>query len=162
MVLRCILLLSSDPTHVVRQRKKEEAQPTKPKMCHEDMNKLEKFLKFGTSCLKFTAYWDDRQSPSGDIHDLILYFYLCDDTIQVNKINDQGKSSILVRRQKLPKVRTTYSVLYLSQIFIGIFFLENKWFIVGWTEIELHCVECSWSRFHESQIYARPIKFRET
>lgn len=73
-------------------------------MCHEDRNKLGKFLKFGTSCLKFTAYWDDRQSVGGDIRDLILYFYLCDDTIQINEINDRGKSSIMYKRQKLPKV----------------------------------------------------------
>lgn len=98
---------SSDPTHVVRQRQKEEAKPTKPKMCHEEQNKLEKFLKYGTSCLKFTGFWDDQQSPSGHVHNLVLYFYLCDDTIQINEVDDQGKSSILLKRQKLPKVQST-------------------------------------------------------
>lgn len=77
-------------------------------MCNEDKNKLGKFLKFGTSCLKFKAYWDDRQSIGGDIRDLILHFYLCDDTIQINEIDDQGKSSILYKRRKLPKVRDLY------------------------------------------------------
>lgn len=78
-------------------------------MCHENKYKLGKFLKFGTSCLKFKAYWDDRQSIGGDIRDLILYFYLCDDTIQINEINDEGKSSTMYKRQKLPKVEDGYS-----------------------------------------------------
>lgn len=89
---------------MVRQRQKDETQPTKPKMKHDEKNKLEKFLKFGTSCLKFMAYWDDRNSPGGDVHDLILYYYLCDDTIQINEIDDDGKSTKLFKRQKLPKV----------------------------------------------------------
>lgn len=67
-------------------------------------NKLEKYLKFDNCCLKFDAYWDDRSSPLGDIHNLIVYYYLSDDTFQINEISRHGKISTLYKRLKLPKV----------------------------------------------------------
>lgn len=67
-------------------------------------NKLEKFLKFDNSCLKFDAYWDDRDSLSGDIHNLIVLYYLSDDTIQINEISKNRKPTVLYKRMELPKV----------------------------------------------------------
>lgn len=76
----------------------------KPKKLQSDAKKLEKFLKFDNCCLRFDAYWDDRGSLSGDIHNLIVYYYLADDTIQITEISKQGRPTILYKRLKLPKV----------------------------------------------------------
>lgn len=79
-------------------------QSEKPKKTQSDDNKLEKFLKFDNCCLRFDAYWDDRDSPSGDIHNLIVYYYLADDTIQITEISKRDRPTILYKRLKLPKV----------------------------------------------------------
>lgn len=79
------------------------AESTKPRVPKEE-NRLEKFLKFDNCCLKFDAYWDDRDSQSGDIHYLVVYYYLSDDTIQINEVPKNGKPVTLYRRLKLPKV----------------------------------------------------------
>lgn len=81
-------------------RRTESAKPKPPK----EENRLEKFLKFDNCCLKFDAYWDDRESQSGDIHYLQVYYYLSDDTIQINEVSKNGKAVTLYRRLKLPKV----------------------------------------------------------
>lgn len=81
----------------------EALKTKKPRMPYEDADKMEKFLKYDQKCLKFHAYWDDRCSVSGEFHDLILYYYLCDDTFQICEVN-QHKSTLLFRRLKLPKV----------------------------------------------------------
>lgn len=81
-------------------RRAESAKPRLPK----EENKLEKFLKFDNCSLKFDAYWDDRESQSGDIHYLNLYYYLSDDTIQITEMIKNEKPVTLYRRLKLPKV----------------------------------------------------------
>lgn len=77
---------------------------SKPKKPQADEKKLEKFLQYDKCCLKFDAYWDDRNSLCGDIHKLIVYYYLADDTIQINEIKKNEKPKILYKRLKLPKV----------------------------------------------------------
>lgn len=78
------------------------AESARPKLAKEE-NRLEKFLKFDNCSLKFGAYWDDRDSQSGDIHYLNVHYYLSDDTIQINEMLN-GKLVTLYRRLKLPKV----------------------------------------------------------
>lgn len=67
-------------------------------------NKLERYLKFDRCRLKFDAYWDDRGESAGDIHDLVIFYYLYDDTIQINEIPQFGKPFPLYNRAKLTKV----------------------------------------------------------
>lgn len=83
---------------------KDAWQSEKPNRLEKIENKLEKFLKFDNCCLKFDAYWDDRFSLSGDIHNLIVLYYLSDDTIQINEVFKRGKPTVLYKRLKLPKV----------------------------------------------------------
>lgn len=68
------------------------------------VNKLERFLKFDKCRLKFDAYWDDRAASAGDIHDLVIYYYLYDDTIQIIETPKSGKSLQFYNRAKLTKV----------------------------------------------------------
>lgn len=79
-------------------------QPRKSRMPCEDSDKLERYLKYDNDRLKFDAYWDDRCSVSGEFHDLVVYYYLSDDTFQICEVSP-NRSTLLYRRLKLPKVR---------------------------------------------------------
>lgn len=83
------------------------SQPRKPSV-HVDT--FGQFLENDRKVLKFYAYWDDREAMFGDLRDLILYYFLADDTVQVNEVypKNSGRDAPakLLARQKLPKVRT--------------------------------------------------------
>lgn len=85
---------------MLRKRMDEAAQPKRPSAPKEVHKKMEKFLQFDTKVLKFDALWDDRGTLYGDLHELIVYYYLADDTIQINAVNAPKK---FLRRQRLPK-----------------------------------------------------------
>lgn len=81
-------------------------QPRKPSV-HIDT--LGQFLENDRKVLRFYAYWDDRESMFGDLRNLIVYYFLADDTIQVNEIypvnSGRDAPAKMLARQKLPKVR---------------------------------------------------------
>lgn len=95
---------------------------------HQQFNKqrapVEKFFKYDNQCLRFNAYWDNRSSPKGYIHDLIIFYYLRDDAIQINEINE-GVSSILYKRQKLPKVNIEIIRYFLEIEFADLHFFHR-------------------------------------
>lgn len=95
----------------------EAQQLEKPQKMEKTERKLEKFLKFDNFCLKFDAYWDDRNSHAGEIHNLNVFYYLSDDTIQINEIPKQGKSIVLCKRGKLPKVPLFFFFFFLFFLF---------------------------------------------
>lgn len=68
----------------------------------------EKYPNLENYSLKFNAYWDDRESRCGDLHDLVLYYFLSDGTIQINEIPQStgkpAKPVVLYKRLRLPKV----------------------------------------------------------
>lgn len=78
----------------------EASQPKRPAIPKEVHNKLEKFLLFDSKVLKFDAIWDDRKSKFGWVRELILYYYLVDDTIQISSVEAPKK---FLGRQRLPK-----------------------------------------------------------
>lgn len=83
-----------------------KTRQSKPSQASKEISKLERFLKFDNSCLKFDAYWDDRDSLSGDMHNLIVYYYLYDDTIQITEVFKHKRPVVFYKRLKLPKVKT--------------------------------------------------------
>lgn len=94
---------------MMRKQMDDSLKPKKSKAKNDAANKLEKFLNFDKLVLKFDAYWDDRSSSCGDIRELIVYYYLADDTIQINekvKLNSgRSASGTFLKRQHLPKVK---------------------------------------------------------
>lgn len=66
-----------------------------------------KFLKYDKAVLRFYGYWNDTLNPDGFIHDLEIYYYLTDNTIEVKET--YPSTMLLLRRTKIPKVRVTYS-----------------------------------------------------
>lgn len=104
MILR-LEFFRSDPGLEMRRRASSAIQPKRPSV-HVDT--LGKFLLNDRKVLRFYAYWDDRQSMFGDVRDLIVYFFLADDTIQIKEVlsanSGRDGPATFMARQKLPKV----------------------------------------------------------
>lgn len=90
-----------------RGRTATASLPRKPTI---KVDTLGQFLANDRKVLRFYAYWDDSESMFGDVRELILYYFLADDTIQVVEVypTNSGRDAPprLLTRQKIPKVRT--------------------------------------------------------
>ncbi|XP_017782894.1 PREDICTED: EF-hand domain-containing family member C2-like [Nicrophorus vespilloides] len=79
-----------------------------PKKPNNKIDTFGQFLKFDKKILRFYGYWDDRDSDFGEFHDLEIYYYLADDTIEIKDIippnGGRDTGSLLMKRSKLPKV----------------------------------------------------------
>lgn len=67
------------------------------------------FLKYDKQVLRFYGYWDDTDSLYGIIHDLVIHYYLADNTmgIKENVPPNSGRDSggMFLARMNVPKVR---------------------------------------------------------
>lgn len=72
--------------------------------CPDETCKHQHFRHDDYARLKFDAYWDDRSSPYGEIHKLTVFYYLCDNTIQIVEKPEHGRPFMFYKRLKLPKV----------------------------------------------------------
>jgi hypothetical protein len=58
---------------------------------------------------RFLAVWDDPDSRGGELRPYIIYYYLADDTVEVqedhkkNRNNGHDPFPLLLRKMKLPK-----------------------------------------------------------
>ena len=72
-----------------------------------EMLKLRQFLANDGHVLRFFAYWDDRDRPFGDMRHFVIYYFLADDTMEVNEVlrQNDGKYPFpsFVRRTQIPK-----------------------------------------------------------
>lgn len=93
---------------MMRKQMEQALVPKKPKAPREIVDKLGQFLKFDKQCLKFDAYWDDRSSTFGHIRDLVVFYYLADDTMKIYEKfqanRDYDLPTTFLRRQRVPKV----------------------------------------------------------
>lgn len=68
---------------------------------------LKQFLEHDREVLRFYCVWDDRASAFGDLRNMIVHFYLSDDTIEIKEsfLPNSGRSSnaLFLRRGKLAK-----------------------------------------------------------
>lgn len=79
-------------------------QSNQPVERPKEVTKHHHFLNYDKLRLKFDGYWDDRDSPFGEIHKLTVCYYLSDDTIQIIEHPKNERSSQFYKRLKLPKV----------------------------------------------------------
>lgn len=81
----------------------------KPHRPYERCDTLKQFLDHDRKVLRFYCFWDDTESVFGDPRELILHYFLADDTIEIREIiaPNSGRDSMpkFLRRSKLPKVR---------------------------------------------------------
>ncbi|OAF71722.1 hypothetical protein A3Q56_00508 [Intoshia linei] len=90
----------------VEYRKKVDDN-MKAKRPYESHDTLRKFIQFDGKILRFLCYWDDTNTMFGDKRNLILKYYLSNDTIEIVEVYKQncGRDAvpIFLRRQPLPK-----------------------------------------------------------
>ena len=79
-------------------------QPLRP---YEKHDTLEQFLNHDRHVLRFYCYWDDTDSMFGDPRELIMHYFLADDTIEMREVipPNAGRDAfpVFVRRGPLPK-----------------------------------------------------------
>lgn len=85
----------------------------KPLRPYERQDTLKQFLDHDRNVLRFYCYWDDTQSVFGDRRELILHYFLADDTIEILEVRyaNSGRDTTpnFLHRSKLPKVGSKIS-----------------------------------------------------
>lgn len=80
----------------------------KPLRPYERCDTLKQYLEHDRKVLCFNCFWDDTESVFGDVRELILHYFLADDTIEICEVippNSGRDVSKFLRRSKLLKVR---------------------------------------------------------
>ncbi|XP_048191386.1 EF-hand domain-containing family member C2 [Perognathus longimembris pacificus] len=94
----------NDPYMKMRKEILEAVEPLRPYLA---VDNLRQFLEYDGKVLRFFCLWDDSVSLFGDRRDLVLHYFLADDTIEIKELfpHNSGRdaSSLFLRRSKLPK-----------------------------------------------------------
>ncbi|XP_045850538.1 EF-hand domain-containing family member C2 isoform X3 [Meles meles] len=93
-----------DPYMKLRRETLDCMEPLRP---YESFDTLKQFLEYDRKVLRFFCLWDDSASLFGDRRELILHYFLSDDTIEVKEVipHNSGRDamSLFLQRRKLPK-----------------------------------------------------------
>ncbi|XP_030332238.1 EF-hand domain-containing family member C2 isoform X2 [Strigops habroptila] len=93
-----------DPYTQERQKILDSMTPFRP---YERIDTLKQFLEHDGHVLRFFCVWNDPESMFHDPRELVLHYYLSDDTIDIREIVpvNSGRDAIplFLRRDKLPK-----------------------------------------------------------
>lgn len=96
--------IPDDAYSLHRKREQDAMQPLRP---YERMDTLKQFLEHDRHVLRFYCIWDDTSSMYGDLRELILHYYLADDTVEILEVipKNAGRDAVPVflHRGKLPK-----------------------------------------------------------
>ncbi|NXI52837.1 EFHC2 protein, partial [Chloroceryle aenea] len=97
-----------DPYTKERQKILDSMKPLRP---YERIDTLKQFLEHDGHVLRFFCVWDDPESMFHDPRELVLHYYLSDDTIDIKEIipANSGRDTVplFLRRDKLPKYAPT-------------------------------------------------------
>ncbi|XP_075395441.1 EF-hand domain-containing family member C2 [Tenrec ecaudatus] len=92
-----------DP-YMKKRKMIEHVEPLRP---YEYSNSLRQYLEHDKHVLRFFGVWDDTTSLFGDRRELILHYFLADDTIEIKELlprnSGRDASSLFLHRKKLPK-----------------------------------------------------------
>lgn len=89
-----------DPYIEIRRMQDEGQKMRKEKVKTKTLKKL---LEMDKRILKFDAYWDDTKSPSGCMHNIKIFYFLADDTMEIKDVTDPQNLVIIFKRNKFPK-----------------------------------------------------------
>ncbi|XP_058438472.1 EF-hand domain-containing family member C2 isoform X1 [Marmota monax] len=93
-----------DPYMKLRREKLDCVDPFHP---YESFDTLKQFLQYDGKVLRFFCLWDDSDSLFGDRRELVLHYFLSDDTVEIKEViphnSGQDAMSWFLRRSKLPK-----------------------------------------------------------
>lgn len=94
----------NDPYTNYRKAMDESMQPLRP---YEKHDTLKQFLDHDRHVLRFYCYWDDTESMFGDPREMVLHYFLADDTIEIREVippnSGRDAAPMFLRRGKLPK-----------------------------------------------------------
>lgn len=81
----------------------------KPLRPYERHDTLKQFLDHDRKVLRFYCLWNDTGSVFGDSRELVLHYFLADDTIEIREVisPNSGRDTVakFLHRSKLPKVK---------------------------------------------------------
>ncbi|KAE8299783.1 EF-hand domain-containing family member C2 [Larimichthys crocea] len=93
-----------DPYSNLREETEKSMKPLRP---YERHDTLKQFLDHDRKVLRFFCLWNDTGSVFGDSRDLILHYFLADDTIEIREVisPNSGRDTVakFLHRSKLPK-----------------------------------------------------------
>lgn len=93
-----------DPYMNHRKAMDDSMQPLRP---YEKHDILKQFLDHDHHVLRFYCYWDDTDNMFGDPREMVLHYFLADDTIEIREIisSNSGRDAtpMFLRRERLPK-----------------------------------------------------------
>lgn len=93
-----------DPFMLHRKAMDESMQPLRP---YEKHDTLKQFLDHDRHVLRFFCHWDDTDEMFGDPREMVLHYFLADDTIEIREIipANAGRDAtpMFLKRSKLPK-----------------------------------------------------------
>ncbi|XP_029937185.1 EF-hand domain-containing family member C2 [Myripristis murdjan] len=96
--------IPDDPYSKLREEMEKSIQPLRP---YERLDTLKQFLDHDGKILRFYCFWDDTVNMFGVLHELILHYFLADDTIEINEViyPNSGQDAVpkFLRRSRLPK-----------------------------------------------------------
>ncbi|XP_028991577.1 EF-hand domain-containing family member C2 [Betta splendens] len=96
-----------DPYSNLREEIEKSMKPLRP---YERHDTLKQFLEQDRNVLCFYCFWDDTESTYGDLRELVLHYFLADDTIEIREVvsPNSGRDTVpkFLRRSKLPKHST--------------------------------------------------------
>lgn len=79
-----------------------------PKRPYERTDTLKQFLDHDRHVLRFSCRWDDTDSMFGDQREMVLHYFLADDTIEIREIipPNAGRDAVpmFLKRARLPKI----------------------------------------------------------
>ncbi|XP_002735862.1 EF-hand domain-containing family member C2-like [Saccoglossus kowalevskii] len=94
----------SDPYTNHRKNMDETQQPLRP---YEKVDTLKQFLDHDRHVLRFFCYWDDSDNMFGDSREMVLHYFLADDTIEIREVipanSGRDAAPMFLRRARLPK-----------------------------------------------------------
>ncbi|KAM7129982.1 EF-hand domain-containing family member C2 isoform 2-T2 [Ciconia maguari] len=97
-----------DPYTKERQKILDSMKPLRP---YERIDTLKQFLEHNGHVLRFFCVWNDPESMFHDPRELVLHYYLSDDTIDIKEIIpvNSGRDAVplFLKRDKLPKYAPT-------------------------------------------------------
>lgn len=83
----------------------ESMHPLRP---YEKQDTLKQFLQHDRQVLRFYCLWDDSDNMFGDAREMILHYFLADDTVEIREVipanSGRDAAPMFLRRQRLPKV----------------------------------------------------------
>ncbi|KAG7502356.1 hypothetical protein JOB18_018105 [Solea senegalensis] len=93
-----------DPYTHLRQQMEDSMNPLRP---YERQDTLRQFVDNDRVVLRFFCVWDDAESEAGELRELVLNYFLSDDTVEIRHVHapNSGRDHVskFLRRCRLPK-----------------------------------------------------------